>query len=158
MYLALDIYVMLDVLKFSSLSCPSDDTWRSTKKILLSLRVMYNEYSECTLGPWTRRMFPRWNIHPPKEKSARMLASSSYPTEISDRSRSGTCSTPCRTNLEPLGYSVLPIRCRLLRSVESFQHRPVWSSYPYSFGTVTGMEHAIGSTGVEKPACGILHS
>ena len=101
MYPALDRCVILDLLKCPILPCQRDDTGRSTRKSLLSLRVTYNGYNECTFVPRASRRLPRWSDHPPKEKMTRMPASTSCPTKINDLRRSGKWRMSCRTSIEP---------------------------------------------------------
>ena len=155
MYPALDRYVMPDLLKCPSLPCHKDDTGRSTKKSLLSLRVTYSGYSECTLGPRARRRFPRWNVHPPKEKLAWMPTSSSCPTEISNRHRSGTWRTSCRASREIQFYRSNANYCTLLRisNTNRFEipNRVAMELWPER-------SHVIGSTRVQEPTCWFLRS
>ena len=111
MYPALDKCVMLALLRCPSRPCHNDDTRISTKNKPPSLSVTYKGYNECTFGPRASRRFPLWSVHPPDEKPARMLASSSCPTKINGLESSGTCRTLCSTRVEPPGRlsSTVPI-------------------------------------------------
>jgi hypothetical protein len=89
------------LLRWPSLPCHRDDTGMSTTKRAPSRSVTYKGYKECILGPRASRRFPLWMLHPPDEKLVRKQASSSGPTEMSDRVSSGTCRTSWSTILEP---------------------------------------------------------
>ena len=56
-----------------------------------------NRYKECTFRPQANKRFPLWSVHPPNEKRAQMLSSSSCPIEISGLESSGMCWILCST-------------------------------------------------------------
>jgi hypothetical protein len=91
------------LLRWPSLPCHRDDTGISTTKMSPSWSVTYKGYRNCILGPRASRRFPLWMLHPLDEKLVRKPASSSCPTEMRDRVRSGTCRTSWSTIVEPPG-------------------------------------------------------
>jgi hypothetical protein len=142
------------LLRWPSLPCHRDDTGMSTTKTSPSRSVTYKGYKECILGPRASRRFPLWMLHPPDEKLVRKPASSSCPTEMSDRVSSGTCRTSWSTIVEPPGRlsSTVPMpmnaQCCEAYGIESSNCiRPeLCSKWSY----------VVRSTRIEEPAGGIL--